>query len=430
MRHFQPAFLSGKYLGFPLPFILFLMQLLSWCHCFAGPGKLTGDRAVQGFVHNTDTGRTSPWFSSFFSANPELLRWISSRKKSHGIQLIYTRIDRGANGNAVLQSEYFDVDPGSRFDPGLGGALPLGVFSLKRMAELHDSVGIDKFTTMLTEAGNAGLTPAYNDPTTADGKPALANYLKRMLVAGDAGAYNRIFEFAGRQYVGKCLSALGYTQVHLPARIGGRFTAEQNRYSNPVVFYDDDLNVQYRIPSQYAASQTEGPGRKEEKNLAGIEDLHNMLVSLVFPNRFTREKRFDISAEDQGFLFHYMGLLPSESILPPYRDDTVRYFPCLRKLLYCGGSKGDTLSAGLRIFNVSDTANGRLLDVAYFADTTAKTEFFLSATVTRTPGTFLAEDPALDFLKGLGRAVYAMELKRPRRFPPNLKSYFSGYGGK
>lgn len=428
MRLFYPRFSSGKRPFFSgisgLVFLLFF-----WVETVQALPLEKKWISPDGFpLVLTDTGKTSPWFRSFFNARPELARQAEALRKSDPVQIIYTRIDRAANGNVVLQHEYYDLVSGQRFDPGMVASLPLAVYALRRMAVLGDSVGIDKSTTMITERGPGGLPAAMNDPTTADGKPSLSHYLKRMLVAGDADAYNRIFEFAGRQYVQTRLSAQGYTKVQLPARIGEQFSDEQNRYSNALVFYDDDFKIAYRDSLRVV-----GPvkaGNLSEKNLSGLEDLHNMLVSLIFPTRFTASKRFDIDPSDQSFLLHYLGLLPTESILPPYRDDLASYYPCLRKLLYCGAAKGGEFPPSLRIFNVSDTAKGRYTDVAYFADSTAKIEFFLSATLLRSGRKNAEADPAAVFLKELGRAVYAEELKRPRRFAPDLKPYFSGYGKK
>lgn len=428
MRLFYYPFSFGKYPVSPGSFAMLLLFFFWIGDGYALPAGIKGIPPSNHPFHLADTGKTTPWFHSFFNAHPGLDGQAALLKKSNPVQLIYTRVDRAANGNVVLQNEYYDLQTGQRFDPGMTAALPLAVCALRRMAVLGDSAGIDKSTTMITESGPAGLPAAMNDPTTADGKPSLSHYLKRMLVAGDADAYNRVFEFTGRQYLQAWLSAQGYTNVQLPARIGQQFTDLQNLYSNALGFYDDDLIIMHREPLRAVAPAKSG--RLSEKNLSSLEDLHTMLVSLIFPARFTATKRFDISPADQTFLFHYMGLLPTESILPPYRDDTVTYYSCLRKLLYCGTERGGEFPPALRIFNVSDTAGGRFTDVAYFADSSAKIEFFLSATVLRSGGSHAEADPAAVFLKELGKAVYAQELKRPRRFAPDLKPYFSGYGKK
>jgi hypothetical protein len=375
----------------------------------------------------SDTPKTTSWFKTFFDAHPDLKKWVSANGNTKEVQLIYTRIDRGANGNALLQQEYYRVAAEKRFDPGQAAGLPLAILALERMSQLEDSVGIDKSNTLLIESGGPGLTAGLNDPTTTDGKPSLSNYLKRMLLVGDPEAYNRIFEFTGREYIRKGLVSRGYTRLELPARIGDRFSAAQNRISNPLIFQDDDLKVIYREPLRQAPAAT---NRGSDKNGAGLEDLHNLLVSLIAPSRFPKERRFEMKREDQSFLFHYMGLLPTESILPPYRDDSLTYCACLRKLLLCGGREGAPMPESLRIFNLSDTANGRLTDVAYFADTAAKVDFFLSATLIKKPGNVAEADSSLYFLRELGQAVYRLELKRPRRFPPDLKPYFSGYTKK
>ena len=109
-----------------------------------------------------------------------------------------------------------------------------------------------------------------------------------------------------------------------------------------------------------------------------------------------------------------MSQLPAESINPPYKDDSARYYPAYKKyLLY--GSQRDTLTRNIRIFNTTGEDNGQLIDVAYIVDFDKKIEFFLSAVIDCKD-----ETVSLPFMKHLGEIIYEYETKSEKRIVPDL----------
>ena len=51
---------------------------------------------------------------------------------------------------------------------------------------------------MITEKGFSGQTAVYNDPTTPDGRPTIAHYMKKIFLVSDNDAFNRLYQFLGR----------------------------------------------------------------------------------------------------------------------------------------------------------------------------------------------------------------------------------------
>jgi hypothetical protein len=83
---------------------------------------------------------------------------------------------------------------------------------------------------------------------------------------------------------------------------------------------------------------------------------------------------------------------------------------------------------GIRIFNKTGTAYGFLIDATYVADYSNAIEFMLSAVIyCNSDGIFNDDKYDYDttgypFLKHLGRVIYDHELKRIRKYKPDLSS--------
>jgi len=164
------------------------------------------------------------------------------------------------------------------------------------------------------------------------------------------------------------------------------------------------------------------------KNRISLQDLHQQLISLVFPAKVTAAARFRISEEDRHFMLRCMSEWPGESDYPPYGDDTAVYFPARSKYLLMGGVPGAALP-GIRIFNVTGKGYGQLTDAAYIVDFERKIEFFLSVMVDCTEEGILQQEKytyqsrGLPLMQQLGRALYEYEVSRTRNWLPDLSSF-------
>lgn len=396
-----------------------------------------------------DSSRTDAFLEQLLQRYPQYFDSVLTNRKAYNVQVIYTTIDRGANGIAALKQYYFNVNAGRYFYPGTATALPLAILTLQKLEELKPN-GIDRHSTMLTESDYPGQTAVYNDPTTPDGKPCIDQYLKRMLIGDDNAAADRLYEFTGQQYLNEQLRQKGYPAARIVERPGADFSAEEDRHTNPIIFTGPGNKILYRQPAQHSnmplVLTTGSPGRVDDKaeemlpvarsffnrNRLSLEDLHNILVSLVFPNKVTAAQRFTITEEDKKYLMKYMGQLPSETTWPPYRDDSLQYFPACNKYLLYGAAPGPLLP-NVRIFNKTGAGFGDLTDASYIIDTDKKIEFFLSATIHCNPDGRLADDHdqyetlGLPFMKHLGQVIYEYELGREKKNLPDLKEFLFDY---
>ena len=172
-----------------------------------------------------------------------------------------------------------------------------------------------------------------------------------------------------------------------------------------------------------------------EKNRISLQDLHNILLSLVFPEKVMASQRFNITEDDRNFILKYMSELPTESHYPPYAADTANYWPAYCKFLLFGSEKG-ALPKNIRVFNKVGDAYGQLTDVAYIVDFDKKIEFFLSAIIYCNNDGILNDDKydydniGLPFMKHLGEVLYEYELKRTKKNVPDLSPLLFNYDGR
>ncbi len=378
-------------------------------------------------AQNTDSTRTDVFLEDMLKQQPQYFDSILVNRKKYNVQIIYTKIDRGANGIAGLKHYYFNVNSQRYFSPASSVKLPVAILALQKLSELKQ-YNIDKNTTMLTEKAYSGQTAAFNDPTAPNGKPSLAQYLKRMLMTGDEESCNRLYEFLGQQYINQQLQAKGYARAQITERIGEGLTEDENRHTNPLLFLAPGNKLLYEQAAQFnAADFTATNDSLASRNRLVLEDMHSMLMSLIFPNKVTSSQRFAISDDDRKYILKYMSQLPTESSNPPYIDEPEVYYPAFSKFLLYGSGK-DSIPNNTRIFNAAGECTGSVVDVAYVVDFDKKIEFFLSAVIVCDEDEY--ETLALPFMKRLGEVIYEYEVKREKRIVPDLSDVRMLYDGR
>lgn len=392
-----------------------------------------------------DTARADDFLEALMKQYPQYFDSILDNRTALNVQIIYTQVNRGANGIAELTHHYFNVNPARYFYPASTVKLPIVLLALQRLNELKEK-GIDRNTTMITESVFSGQTAVYNDPTAPGGKPSIAHYIKKILMVSDNDAFNRLYEFLGQEYINTELHKKGYTDAQILHRLDIFLSEEENRRTNPYRFLDNSGQTIYSQPEQrnneryfqredslgkgYYKGNTlvNGPMDFSKKNRISLEDLHNILISLVFPNKVRSNQRFNITEDDRQFVLKYMSQYPTESVYPPYAADTASYWPAYCKFMLFGAEKGP-LPDNIRIFNKCGDAYGHMLDVAYVADLKNNIEFFVSALIYCNSDGILNDDKydyktvGLPFMKNLGRVIYDHELKRNYKIRPDLSAF-------
>jgi hypothetical protein len=165
-------------------------------------------------------------------------------------------------------------------------------------------------------------------------------------------------------------------------------------------------------------------------NNAPLQDLQMILRSVLFPGSVAKQKRFDLREEDYKFLYSYMSRLPSESEHPKY--DTTKFFDSYTKF-FMFRSDSSRIPEHIRVFNKTGWSYGFLTDVAYIVDFANHVEFMLSGVIYVNDDGILNDDQyeyrqtGYPFFKEIGNIIYEHELKRPRKFKPDLSRFQQDY---
>jgi hypothetical protein len=447
---FAPFFVAilnlfGLFLRFMKPGVIFFNFLLAVSIAGCRPALRTTTvssemKEAKGFP------RTDSFLTNLVKQYPVFFDSILKNNNRWKVQFIYTRIDRNANNKPVLTNYYYNVNPDQYYYPASTVKLPVALLALQKLNELKVP-GLDKNTTMVTEAQGEGQTAVYNDPTSEDGRPTIAQYIRKILLVSDNDAFNRLYEFLGQEYINNNLHKMGYDSAQILHRLQLPLTEEQNRTTNPVVFYNQQAKEIYRKPQVVSSmvyqprttllgngymsnnDLVNAPFDFSKRNRLNLPDLHSILTSVIFPGEVAPEQRFKLTTDDYSFIRKYMSMKPVESAFPQYDSS---YTDAYSKFLLFGGT-GKMDEPAVRIFNKEGDAYGFLTDAAYVVDASKGIEFLLSATVYCNSDGIFNDDQydyetvGLPFLKNLGRVIYQYELSRNRKNKPDLSEFSFDY---
>jgi hypothetical protein len=362
-------------------------------------------------------------------------------------QLIYTRIDRDKNNQPQLKNFYFNVDRNRYFNPASMVKLPTAVLALEKLHSLGQ-YGVSSNTTMITDSGYARQTRVTYDSSAANYLPSIAHYVKKIFLVSDNDAYNRLYEFNGQQMMNQRLWEMGYKDTRITRRFV-TMNEDQNRHTNPIRFMEGDKLLYAQpmafneIPFDFSKKYLVGKAHYNREdslintpmdftthNNFPLEDMQQILQAVIFPQSVPEKQRFRLTNDDYQFLYRYMSKLPFESDHPKY--DTAEFFDSYTKffLFKAGKSK---IPPHIRMFNKTGWSYGFLTDVAYIVDFKNNVEFMLSGVIYVNKDGVLNDDKyeyeqtGYPFFKEIGNIIYQHELKRKRKFRPDLKSFTFDY---
>jgi hypothetical protein len=380
----------------------------------------------------------------FLTGQPERFGAAVQDPRTHRVQVIYTRIDRDEDNTPSFTSYTYRLDADEYFYPASTVKLPTALLSLEKLNDLGFEA-LNRDTTMLTGAADESQSPAISDRTSPSGLPSVGHYIRKILLVSDNDAFNRLYEFIGQQPLNEAMHAKGFEDTRIMHRLEIARTVEENQLTNPVVFVGDDAVVyeQAAVTSdvRFVAREqillgkaevvdgnlVERPKDFAEKNAYPLQDQHDVIKALMFPDSVPENRRFRLSEDDYRFVYRYMSMYPGESGIDDY-SDAAKYPEGYVKFLMFGGDAAD-VPGNIRIFNKVGDAYGFLTDAAYVVDFENGVEFILAATVysnenqTFNDNNYEYAEVGMPFLRELGQAIYDTELARPRQYAPDLSRF-------
>lgn len=435
--------------SFAVPACLYILTIIGSC----SPAKkaVTPAPATAAPVAPDQTApmvetKENEFMVNLMRSQPAMFGHILANRKDLNVQIIYTQVDRDADGTPRFTHHSFNKND-QYFYPASTVKFPVALLALQKLNELNIA-GLSRNSTMITDAAFSGQTAAFNDPNTPDGRPSIAQYIKQILLVSDNEAFNRLYEFLGQEYINAELHKKGYDDIQVLHRLNIFLTEQENRTTNPVRFFDSSNRLLYKVPVQVNRRQyakrndllgsgyysggklVNQPMDFSKKNRMNLQDFHDILLSVIFPSKVKASQRFNITEDDRRFVLQYMSEYPGESVYPFY--DRSVYPDAYVKMILFGAEKG-TAPPAIRIFNKTGTAYGQLTEAAYIVDYDKNIEFIVAATIDCNTDKIYNDDKyAYDsigypFMKNLGRVLYNYEVNRPRKNRPDLSSMKFSY---
>ncbi len=377
-----------------------------------------------------NTNSDADFIENLLKKYPKQFQNILTNQKKYEVQIIYTQINRDKNNVPSFKQFTYHLDPKNYFYPASLVKLPCAALALEKVNKLRIA-SLDKNTCMQTDSEYVCQRKVIRDSTAFNYIPSISNYIKRMLLVSDNDAYSRIYEFLGQQYIYDELAKKGYPDIRIVHRFDPDCNAIQNKCTNHIKFYDASGKLIYNQPmvqnnKEYKnpiGKVTKGFGYINEKgklinepkdytymNYMSLQNITDILKSLVFPNSVEKEKRFDLSTDDYTFLYKYMSMYPRESDHPKYNvkdfeDSYKKYF------IYATNHKKIETDS-VRIFNIVGQSYGNLADCAYIVNLDRKIEFMLTAVIyvnedgIINDGKYEYKTIGFPFLNDLGNVIY------------------------
>ena len=386
------------------------------------------------------------FLKTLLTAHPELFSGILKHPTQNEVQILYTQIDRDKHNIPHFTSYSYRLNANHYFYPASTVKLPTAIFALEKLNELKIA-GLSKETVMKTDSSFAGETKMMEDTSSVSSLPSIEQYIKKILLVSDNFAYNRVYEFVGREEINRKLKKYNLTNTRIVGRLAIGDGGENAKHTNAIDFYKGN-NLIYHQPAQYDTNdypmhlenmvQGKGyldrndkpvmqPFSFEKMNVYAVADQQMVLKRLLFPETFPKDQRFNLNPDDYTFVYHYMSMFPGESKKPAYRSP--EYYPAYCKFLFYGADSLAVINPNIRIFNKVGDSYGYDIDNAYIVDFKNRVEFMLTAVIQSNEDGIYNDNiyeyktVCLPFLKNLGQAIYTYELNRKKRHLPDLSRF-------
>jgi len=386
------------------------------------------------------------FLKNLLESRADLFSHILNHPTHNEVQILYTQIDRDEHNVPHFTSYSYRLNANHYFYPASTVKLPTAIFALEKLNELKIR-GLTKKSVMKTDSSFAGETKMTEDTSSFSGLPSVENYIKKILLVSDNYAYNRLYEFVGREEINNKIKKYGLTDMRIVNRLAIGDGGESARHTNAIDFYKGSKLI-YHQPAQYDAKdypmhpenmlQGKGYIDRNEKlvmqpfdfskmNIYPIADQQMVLKRLLFPETFPKDQQFNLTKEDYKFIYRYMSMFPTENVKPTYNRP--EYYPAYCKFLFYGADSLAVPNPDIRIFNKIGDSYGYNIDNAYIVDFKNKVEFLLTVVVQSNDNQIYNDNiyeyatVTHPFLKNLGQVIYQYELKRTKQYLPDLSKF-------
>ncbi|MBN09041.1 MAG: hypothetical protein CMC79_01520 [Flavobacteriaceae bacterium] len=373
------------------------------------------------------------------------IKSIVENLEKHNLQIRYTQIDTTNNNKIELRTYSFQENNEVYFYPASTVKLPIVILTLEKLRQLKKA-GINISGNTPFHIYDRNGNPIKVEDSSGVNKTLTINHLiKKIFLISDNNAYNYLFDFLGKDSINSGLKKRGIinSQIHHKFLLNGDnvntwsyffFKNKDTLYyqkSRKTSFLESNKNLKKIIVGQGVLlddSIQKKPMDFTYKNRIPLNDLEGIILRVIFPDNFEKEKQFDLAREDYTFLKDYMSRSTLESEEPNYNNNE-KYWDSYAKFFIWGDVKGK-MDNTIRSYNKVGEAYGTLSESAYIENKNLGIGFLLSATILvnknqiYNDGVYEYESSGIPFLAELGRQIYNFEKERSKKKQAHRPVFF------
>lgn len=165
----------------------------------------------------------------------EVFKRVLADPSTYEVQIVYTQINRSVTNYPKLRTYTYRSDPTLYFYPASTVKLPVSVFALEKLNELHIA-GLNKHTPLTIDSAYKRQTAVRHDETAQNTHPSIGHYIKKIMLVSDNDAFNRLYEFLGQKAINDRLQKYELNHSRIVHRLSVGDTEETARHTNPFTF--------------------------------------------------------------------------------------------------------------------------------------------------------------------------------------------------
>lgn len=365
-----------------------------------------------------------PAMSAAEALASDAVRAIVPDIAAHRVQLAVAWVDEGVTPPALRRTTAGDLS--LYFYPASTIKLCAAVAAAQAIEDMQDAgIAVSVDTPLV-------FHPLFEDEALesedasnlAGGVITVRHEIRKLFIASDNRAFNRLYEFVGQRELNERMWRAGLGSVRITHRLAESRSAEDNRRTPRIDMRLADGGI-HTIPERESdllldnagvggllvgeaelvgGSRREGPKSFLHSNRISLIDLQDAVVMLARPDVDLGKPGFELREEHRRLLVEAMGELPRESGNPVYDpaeapDDWVKFMlPGVREA-----------SPGAGIINKIGLAYGFTSDTAWITD--GRRGVFVAGTIyTNADGVlnddrYEYEEMAFPFWRAVGREL-------------------------
>ncbi|MEO6347989.1 MAG: serine hydrolase [Aquaticitalea sp.] len=335
----------------------------------------------------------------------EIIQKVVKDPETYELQIKLSKIDR-KNDSILFEDYEYRVDDSTYFYPASTVKFPIALLALEKV----DSMSQISSETPYILAGDSIQHTIRDD-------------IRQIFAVSDNDAFNRLYEFLGRDYIQSKLKKKNIGPIRISHRLSVpnstyRYTRPISYWENDKLIYVQDSITDSEIENLQLKKLQKGVGYYQDttlikqpmdfskKNYLPISTLHELMKRIIFPESFSTDETFNIKIPDRDFLLKSMHSVPRE-----VGYDESEFYDSYGKFFMYGDSK-ERIPDYIKIYNKVGYAYGYLIDCSYIKDEKANIEYILTATIHVNKNgifnddTYETETIGIPFLSRLGEEIH------------------------